>query len=98
VTSYMDRPASDLSDDELRIATAMAGKLRDEAAARGQHEVASRYQSWALVLADHRDRRARLRRDVEDAVNPFQVVGKVECETNVETDDVAGRNDTEFGT
>jgi HK97 family phage major capsid protein len=69
--TYLDRPVSELSDDVLRIATATAGQLRDEAVSRGEHQSAAGYQAWALTLADERDARARVAELIAE-------IGKVE--------------------
>jgi hypothetical protein len=60
--SLFAKPASDWSDVEIAAGLAQIGQRLEE------------LHALAVTLADERDRRIVLARQVDDAMNPFRVV------------------------
>lgn len=69
------KPSSDWTDDELVAGLAVLVTERDVAVANGEPDRAEWLNDLAIVLADERDSRRRLARDVDDAMNPFRSLG-----------------------
>jgi hypothetical protein len=68
--SLFAKPAGEWTDDELRVGAVQAARRRDELAAAGEAEQAEFLNDLCADLLDERDRRAALRREVEDAMVP----------------------------
>ena len=67
MTGLFDLPASDWWDGQLRHGLSVMVAARDELVAAGNHAAAERANAFAIVIAEERDRRVALRRDVESA-------------------------------
>jgi hypothetical protein len=67
-------------DDELRVTAALATRRRDELVAEGYPGLAAYMNELAIAAADLRADRQKMVLEVDEAANPFQVVGEVTCE------------------
>jgi hypothetical protein len=65
--SLFEKPAADWTDDELRVGVRLVAERRDAFAKVGEAWQADRMNDLLIALAEERDRRVALRREVEDA-------------------------------
>jgi hypothetical protein len=62
-------------DHELHLTAGLAGQRRDELVAEGQPVLADYLHHVAVAAAELRDERRAVAREVDEAANPFQVLG-----------------------
>jgi hypothetical protein len=87
--SVVGKPPEEWTDREIAIGLAEYAKSIQWYSDQHQPWMVDALHDIARNLADKRDRRRRLRRDVDEAMNPFQVVDTVDF-----VDDEAGDKET----
>ena len=86
--SLFDKAAFEWSEDELRVGLPLAMQAREEAAARGDSDIAAKLAPLVVVLAEELTGRIALSRETEAVVGPFDVLS-----TGIYPDDAADQED-----